>query len=169
MMIFKGIEDIFYPSHLKMLTEGELEFILVGHGSISVKDWQANTEYKNCDSKDKVVVWFWRAVMSFSETRRAKLLSFVTVTSRVPITGFAVCSISLNTIHIPILNQNIQDLQGSQGPKKFMIEKFGAPDSLPRAHTCFNRLDLPEYISYDQLRDKVITAIEGACGFDGVD
>lgn len=89
-MILKGIEDIFNPTLLQMLTEEELELMLVGQGSINVKDWKANTEYKNCDSKDKVVIWFWRAVVSFSERRRAKLLSFVTGTSRVPINGFAV-------------------------------------------------------------------------------
>ena len=63
----------------------------------------------------------------------------------------------------------MQDLQGSQGPKKFLIEKFGDPSSLPRAHTCFNRLDLPDYSSYEETRHKLVTAIEGACGFDGVD
>ena len=31
------------------------------------------------------------------------------------------------------------------------------------------RLDLPEYRSYEELRKKIITAIEGAQGFDGVD
>ena len=31
------------------------------------------------------------------------------------------------------------------------------------------RLDLPEYRSYEELRNKIVTAIEGSCGFDGVD
>ena len=60
-------------------------------------------------------------------------------------------------------------MQGSDGPKKFKIEKIGEHKKLPRAHTCFNRLDLPEYRSYEELRSKVITAIEGSEGFDGVD
>ena len=33
----------------------------------------------------------------------------------------------------------------------------------------FNRIDLPPYESYQQLRDKLIKAIEGSQGFAGVD
>lgn len=33
----------------------------------------------------------------------------------------------------------------------------------------FNRLDLPPYESYLQLKDKLIKAIEGSQGFAGVD
>ena len=38
-----------------------------------------------------------------------------------------------------------------------------------RAHTCFNRLDLPPYTSYDEVRRKILTAIEFTEGFEGVD
>ena len=60
-------------------------------------------------------------------------------------------------------------MHGSNGPKRFCIEKAGSPDSLPRAHTCFNRLDLPAYRSFADLKRKVVMAIEGSQGFDGVD
>lgn len=33
----------------------------------------------------------------------------------------------------------------------------------------FNRLDLPPYESFEELRDKLHIAIENAQGFDGVD
>lgn len=33
----------------------------------------------------------------------------------------------------------------------------------------FNRLDLPPYEGYTQLKDKLIKAIEGSQGFAGVD
>ena len=39
-------------------------------------------------------------------------------------------------------------------------------DHLPVAATCFNTLKLPEYTSEQQTRDKVITAITFAGGFD---
>ena len=35
-----------------------------------------------------------------------------------------------------------KELQGSNGPKKFMIQKLGSYETLPRAHTCFNRYNL---------------------------
>ena len=34
------------------------------------------------------VVWFWRIVESYSEEMRARLLQFVTGSSRVPLQGF---------------------------------------------------------------------------------
>ncbi len=42
---------------------------------------------------------------------------------------------------------------------------IGSPDSLPRSHTCFNRLDLPPYPSKEVLADKLATAIEETEGF----
>ena len=69
--------------------------------------------------------------------------------------------------HLP--SSTHQELYGSNGPQLYTIEKWGNPTNYPRAHTCFNRLDLPPYESYQQLRDKLIKAIEGSEGFAGVD
>lgn len=41
-----------------------------------------------------------------------------------------------------------------------MVEKVGRETWLPRSHTCFNRLDLPPYKSYEQLVEKLNYAIE---------
>ncbi|KAJ8946937.1 hypothetical protein NQ314_008736 [Rhamnusium bicolor] len=49
---------------------------------------------------------------------------------------------------------------GSIGPRKFCIEKWGKPNSLPRAHTCFNRLDLPPYPTSEVLYEKLLLAVE---------
>uniref|UniRef100_A0A8C7TPX4 E3 ubiquitin-protein ligase n=1 Tax=Oncorhynchus mykiss TaxID=8022 RepID=A0A8C7TPX4_ONCMY len=54
---------------------------------------------------------------------------------------------------------------GSNGPQKFCIEKVGKENWLPRSHTCFNRLDLPPYKSYEQLKEKLMFAIEETEGF----
>ncbi|PIO62734.1 hypothetical protein TELCIR_15696 [Teladorsagia circumcincta] len=40
---------------------------------------------------------------------------------------------------------------------------------LPRAHTCFNRLDLPPYQTFSELKQKLCTAIENSEIFSGVD
>ncbi|EMP42282.1 NEDD4-like E3 ubiquitin-protein ligase WWP1 [Chelonia mydas] len=78
---------------------------------------------------------------------RMRLLQFVTGTCRLPLGGFA-------------------ELMGSNGPQKFCIEKVGKETWLPRSHTCFNRLDLPPYKSYEQLKEKLLFAIEETEGFD---
>lgn len=36
---------------------------------------------------------------------------------------------------------------------------------LPAAHTCFRQLDLPRYKSYDELREKLLTAITIGQGY----
>ena len=54
---------------------------------------------------------------------------------------------------------------GSNGIQPFCIDKVGTEAWLPRSHTCFNRLDLPPYKSYEQLREKMLYAIEETAGF----
>jgi E3 ubiquitin-protein ligase HUWE1 len=58
-------------------------------------------------------------------------------------------------------------VQGIGGPQKFQIHKaYGSQQKLPAAHTCFNQLDLVEYESKEQLRDRLMLALhEGATGF----
>ncbi|KAM3959450.1 LOW QUALITY PROTEIN: E3 ubiquitin-protein ligase Nedd4 [Aphomia sociella] len=136
---------------LKIFDENELELLLCGIQHIDVRDWRANTLYKGDYHANHIVVqWFWRVVLSFSNEMRSRLLQFVTGTSRVPMNGF-------------------KELYGSNGPQLFTVEKWGAADNYPRAHTCFNRIDLPPYESYQQLREKLVKAIEGSQGFAGVD
>uniref|UniRef100_A0A3B3ZF31 E3 ubiquitin-protein ligase n=1 Tax=Periophthalmus magnuspinnatus TaxID=409849 RepID=A0A3B3ZF31_9GOBI len=120
-------------------------------GDVDVNDWKENTKYKNGYCSNHVVIqWFWKTVLLMDAEKRIRLLQFVTGTSRVPMNGFA-------------------ELYGSNGPQLFTIEQWGTREKLPRAHTCFNRLDLPPYESFEELREKLNIAIENAQGFDGVD
>ncbi len=147
----QGFNELVALHLIKIFDEGELELLMCGIGSIDVKDWKQNTVYKGDYHPNHIVIqWFWRVVLSFNNEMRSRLLQFVTGTSRVPMNGF-------------------KELYGSNGPQLFTIEKWGNPNSFPRAHTCFNRLDLPPYESYQQLRDKLVRAIEGSEGFAGVD
>ena len=83
---------------------------------IDVEDWKRNTEYTGYTPLDQIIVWFWKAVENYDNETKARLLQFVTGTSKVPMNGFA-------------------ELQGSQGLRKFCVKRFGEPNSLPRAHT----------------------------------
>jgi E3 ubiquitin ligase SMURF1/2 len=38
-------------------------------------------------------------------------------------------------------------------------------ENLPKAHTCFNRLDLPAYPTKEKMLDKLTQAVEETCGF----
>ena len=146
-----GFNELVPLNLIKIFDAGELELLMCGIGVIDVKDWKQHTVYKGDYHPNHIVIqWFWRVVLSFNNEMRARLLQFVTGTSRVPMNGF-------------------KELYGSNGPQPFTIEKWGNPNSYPRAHTCFNRLDLPPYESYQQLRDRLIKAVDNSEGFAGVD
>ncbi|RXG73425.1 E3 ubiquitin-protein ligase Nedd-4 [Armadillidium vulgare] len=143
----EGFNDVVPLSHIKIFDENELELLMCGIVSIDVKDWKANTIYKGEYHPNHIVIqWFWKVVLSFDNEMRARLLQFVTGTSRVPMNGF-------------------KELYGSNGPQLFTIEEWGDTKNYP----LLNRLDLPPYKSYHELRDKLIKAIEGTVGFAGVD
>lgn len=38
-------------------------------------------------------------------------------------------------------------------------------NNLPKAHTCFNRLDLPQYETKEKMTEKLTQAVEETCGF----
>lgn len=65
-----------------------LQLIICGLGKIDVNDWKTNTRLKHCTPDSNIVKWFWKAVELFDEERRARLLQFVTGSSRVPLQGF---------------------------------------------------------------------------------
>uniref|UniRef100_A0A8P4G1C3 HECT-type E3 ubiquitin transferase n=1 Tax=Dicentrarchus labrax TaxID=13489 RepID=A0A8P4G1C3_DICLA len=152
MSAFKeGFFELIPQDLIKIFDENELELLMCGLGDVDVNDWRENTKYKNSYCSNHVVIqWFWKTVLLMDAEKRIRLLQFVTGTSRVPMNGFA-------------------ELYGSNGPQLFTIEQWGTREKLPRAHTCFNRLDLPPYESFEELREKLHIAIENAQGFDGVD
>ncbi|XP_056646971.1 E3 ubiquitin-protein ligase Su(dx) [Diorhabda sublineata] len=136
-----GFNEVVPIEWLKYFDERELELLLCGMQEIDVEDWQRHTIYRHYTRNSKPVAWFWQFVKQSDNEKRARLLQFVTGTCRVPVGGFA-------------------ELMGSNGPQRFCIEKVGKESWLPRSHTCFNRLDLPPYKSYEQLVEKLTYAIE---------
>uniref|UniRef100_A0A452VG50 E3 ubiquitin-protein ligase n=1 Tax=Ursus maritimus TaxID=29073 RepID=A0A452VG50_URSMA len=152
MAAFKeGFFELIPQDLIKIFDENELELLMCGLGDVDVNDWREHAKYKNGYSVNhQVIQWFWKAVLMMDSEKRIRLLQFVTGTSRVPMNGFA-------------------ELYGSNGPQSFTVEQWGTPEKLPRAHTCFNRLDLPPYESFEELWDKLQMAIENTQGFDGVD
>lgn len=92
-----------------------------------------------------------QVVESYSPEMRARLLQFVTGSSRVPLQGF----------------KALQGNTGASTPRLFTIHLTNdVPiQNLPKAHTCFNRIDIPPYDCYQLLYDKLSQAVEETCGF----
>ncbi|XP_015608168.1 E3 ubiquitin-protein ligase SMURF2 isoform X2 [Cephus cinctus] len=147
----KGFHELIPPQLLRPFDERELELVIGGLGTIDINDWKMHTRLKHCTPETPVVKWFWQIVESYGEEMRARLLQFVTGSSRVPLQGF----------------KALQGSTGASGPRLFTIHAVDAPsENLPKAHTCFNRIDIPQsYPSYQKMLDKLTQAVEETCGF----
>ncbi|EEH57480.1 uncharacterized protein MICPUCDRAFT_17417 [Micromonas pusilla CCMP1545] len=89
-----------------------------------------------------IVEWFWRAVESFTAERRANLLTFWTGAAVLGPNGFHECDFRLT------------------------LASHLSPESLPESQTCSRTIKLARYVTYEQLREKLVSAIEyGARGF----
>lgn len=74
--------------HLEMTASNSPQLIIGGLDKIDLSDWKSNTRLKHCAADSNIVRWFWQAVETFDEERRARLLQFVTGSTRVPLQGF---------------------------------------------------------------------------------
>ncbi|CAH1779730.1 unnamed protein product [Owenia fusiformis] len=142
----EGFNEVVPLQWLQYFDERELELMLCGMQEIDVDDWERHSIYRHYTRNSKQVQWFWKFTRELGNEQRTRLLQFVTGTCRLPVGGFA-------------------ELMGSNGPQRFCVEKVGKETWLPRSHTCFNRLDLPPYKSYEQLVEKLTLAIEETEGF----
>jgi E3 ubiquitin-protein ligase NEDD4 len=142
--LIKGFYDVVPEPLLSVFDFQELELVLHGLPNIDMEDWIRCTDYTGefqNQPNHKVVQWFWEIVRSFEHEQKAKLLQFVTGTSGVPIQGFAF-------------------LQGNDGSiRRFTLHGDKNVKIFPRAHTCFNRIDMPIYKTKQELQKYLTMAI----------
>ncbi|KAM6543817.1 hypothetical protein CsatB_008264 [Cannabis sativa] len=140
----EGFNELIHRDLISIFHDKELELLISGLPDIDLDDMRANTEYSGYSAASPVIQWFWEVAQGFSKEDKARLLQFVTGTSKVPLEGFSA-------------------LQGISGSQKFQIHKaYGSANHLPSAHTCFNQLDLPEYPSKQHLEERLLLAIHEA-------
>eukprot|EP00531_Pseudo-nitzschia_arenysensis_P006133 CAMPEP_0116121812 /NCGR_PEP_ID=MMETSP0329-20121206/3892_1 /TAXON_ID=697910 /ORGANISM="Pseudo-nitzschia arenysensis, Strain B593" /LENGTH=859 /DNA_ID=CAMNT_0003615641 /DNA_START=144 /DNA_END=2723 /DNA_ORIENTATION=- len=149
-----GFFDVIPEPLLTIFDYQELELIMCGLPHIDLDDWKAHTEYSGEYEElcihHPTVEWFWETLEEFNDEMKARLLLFVTGTSGVPSRGFGV-------------------LQSNDGNiRNFTIHGVSAEICFyPRAHTCFNRIDLPLYSSKEELQERLKLAVTmSATGFD---
>ncbi len=143
----EGFHELIPLEDCKIFNELELELVMSGLPDIDMADLKANVEYTGYTSTSPQINWFWRCVSRMDQEDLARLVMFVTGTSKVPLEGFSA-------------------LQGMNGAQKFQIHRVaGDTNRLPSAHTCFNQLDLPEYPSADILSERLLKAMRECVGF----
>eukprot|EP00953_Heterococcus_sp_UTEX-ZZ885_P020034 11193-Heterococcus_DN1.PRE.1 len=137
--LLSGFYAVIPASPLVVFNAQELELLMCGLDVIDVQDWRLHTAHMGAlRPTHPLVRWFWEIVNEFDQEKLARLLQFVTGTSRVPVGGF-------------------RELQGPDGEIRLFtlaalpVAQYGT-GAYPMSHTCFNRLDLPLYDSKETLR-----------------
>ena len=129
-------------------TSDEFELILNGRPFIDVEEWKIFTEYKEpYNANHYIILWFWEIVTELSQKELSNLLLFSTGSGRVPLGGFEV----LESNRGNIARFTIESTTYVKGCKNFI-----------KAHTCFNRLDIPLFEKKEELVEalKFITNTE---------
>ena len=143
--IIRGINTIFPIDYLKIFTSDQLGLLINGTPFIDTDDWRMNTKYKDYQDYDNVIVDFWDIISNLSQEDLSNFLLFCTGSSRVPIGGFK----SLESNRGQISKFEIVKTEYYEGKKNFL-----------RAHTCFNRLDLPNFPNKETLSEAIKFALE---------
>lgn len=140
----EGFYYIIPKEIISVLTADEIELLICGMPFLDLQEWQDFTEYRGEFSKNHPVIqWFWEILSEFSQEYLSLLILFVTGTPRLPVEGFA----SLKTTRGEPARFTIEPVPYSQG-------------ELPRAHTCFNRLDLPVYQDKEEISKALVYILE---------
>ncbi|KAI9912290.1 hypothetical protein PsorP6_008993 [Peronosclerospora sorghi] len=153
--LLKGLYEVIPKRLLTIFDYQELDFYLSGLPTLNLIDWQNNSLVRHAapDSDSErigreleVIHWFWDVVGTFTDEQRARLLQFATGCSRVPVEGFRALTSASGIVH----------------PFTLQMVPVGTPPlgMCPRAHTCFNRIDLPVYETKENLETYLSLVIQ---------
>jgi ubiquitin-protein ligase E3 A len=136
----EGFNRLFEAAHLTMFTADELDLLISGEISLSWEDLKRCARYRNGYSEHSPTIrLFWEVFDELNDEQKSKFLQFTTGTDRVPIGGLA---------RMPIT-----------------FAREGAISRLPISHTCSAVLCLPPYETKEELRKKLMLAINETEGF----
>jgi len=140
-----GFYEIIPRYLVTIFTESELEILISGLSEVDVEDLKANTVLQGYQASSPQVMWLWRVLLEMTSEQRSSFWQFCTGSCKVPAGGF-------------------KFLEGQHGRQSFTVHKVPNSKNLPVSHTCFNQLDLPEYDTYETLKEKLNKAV--ALGVD---
>lgn len=142
----EGFHSIISPERIQGFAVDELNLMWTGKAEFDVTEFSKGCKFEgDLDADAPLVQWFWEILEDMSLESRQAILSFATGCPTVPLDGF-------DPEFTLVCNQEL------------------SLDSLPRAHTCFNKLVLPPYSLHnsgkEQLEMKLRQALEyGTVGF----
>ncbi len=140
----EGFNKTFNLNYIKLFKSNELENLIC---SSLEKKWEENEIFDNIKAehgitkKSEILKYLIKFMTNLNKEEQKKFLLFTTGTSRLPVGGF-------------------KNLNPKFTVVKRSTEKGENPDNyLPTVMTCQNYLKIPEYSSYEVLRDKLTYAM----------
>ena len=138
----EGLYEFIPRYFLTVLSPQELAMLINGQSDVDLQFLQNNTIYESgYSANDEYIQCFWDILAEEGVEFRQQFLSFVTGSKRIPV--------------------NHNDLY------KLHICKLPNGASLPVSHTCHRQLNLPQYSSREELKTKLLQAVqEGIASFN---
>ncbi|KAM3128561.1 hypothetical protein pb186bvf_019329 [Paramecium bursaria] len=139
-----GFHLIIPKSVISVFNAEEFEMFLFGLPFLDLDDWINNSIYKGCDRYDVHICWFWDILKQWNQDQLKQFLRFCTGSTRVPVEGFAKLESNRGEVSLFCIEQSI----------------FDQNNPYPRAHTCFNRIDLPKYQNKQQMEMFLLATLD---------
>ena len=147
--ILKGFNSLIPSDKLNIFSVEEFDLLLSGQIKIDINDWKNNTEYIGYSPNDNTIKWFWDSLLNLKPFELKTFFTFCTGMTRAPLNGFRVLQSSRNQI------------------VKFCIEKVHNNKALIQAKTCFNKVMLPCYESYEKMKENIYMIVNNDTNFLG--
>jgi len=138
----KGLNAVVPAYMLSLFSWFDLEMMVCGNPVIDVETLRKHCIYRGISAHSPLVKNFWKCLESFNGEERRLFLRFVWGRSRLPISE-------------------------SDWTQQFTIHLLRAgDDKLPISHTCFFSLEIPDYSTYEILRQKLLFAVTNCLAID---
>ncbi|XP_017319149.2 probable E3 ubiquitin-protein ligase HERC4 isoform X4 [Ictalurus punctatus] len=139
---YAGFHKVCGGKVLELFQPNELQAMVIGNTNYDWKELEKNTKYKGeYWPEHPTIKFFWDVFHELPLEKKKQFLLFLTGSDRIPILG---------------MKSLVLVIQPTGGGENY----------LPVAHTCFNLLDLPKYTSQENLKEKLLQAIEHNQGFN---
>ena len=143
--IVKGFNIFSFGKNLRRFNAKDLMVLLSGPSEISAEMILRNMNFRHGNWRNSSTIdMIKRYIRSMGADKRKKFLQFATGSPSLPLGG---------------LGQHSEDENPSMG--RITFTRLPRSKRLPEAHTCFNCIDLPDYMDYELLERSFDTAIDG--------
>lgn len=133
----KGFQRVLPNCLFEEFSLPEIQLLLCGQPSVDIEELSKYCTFGGLHSESPIVQWLWNVLRAFTTTEMQQFLSFVTGCKNVPITGLSP----------PLLLTAMY------------VEGDNVDGALPKAHTCFNQLVLPNYSSEAVVEERLRFAL----------